>query len=146
MSARRGPPAAVLARLAALAQVRADQATARLAETAQSRARLRAAIDGLGRGEDPLAPPPLPDAARPESAPAPEGAALSPLLVRARIAHQAWLDRRRAELLARLARVEADWLRLRPPAATAFGRAEALRDLAREAADAARRRRLERGP
>lgn len=141
MTARNGPPAAVLARLAALARLKADQATARLGETARSRARLRAAIDGLGRAEDPLAPaPPEPEGQPPQ---APEGA-LSPLLVRARMAHRAWLDRRRAELLARLARVEADWQRLRPPAAEAFGRAEVLRELAQRAADADRRRRLDR--
>lgn len=143
---RGGPSAAELARLAVLARLKADQALARLGQTAQSRARLRAALDGLGRAEDPLAPGTddsrgagAGGAAEPE-APAPIG--LSPLLVRARIAHRAWLDRQRAELLVRLARVEADWHRLRPPAAQAFGRARVLDDLAAQAAQDERRARL----
>lgn len=142
---RRGPPAAELARLAVLARLRADQALARLGQTAQSRARLRAALDGLGRAEDPLAPASDRSGAAAGGVAEPEASAptgLSPLLVRARIAHRAWLDRQRAELLVRLARVEADWQRLRPPAAQAFGRARVLDDLAAQAAQDERRARL----
>jgi hypothetical protein len=56
--------------------------------------------------------------------------AIPALVMRARLAHRAWIEARRAELQIRLARIEADWHRLRPGAARAFGRAAVLGDLA----------------
>lgn len=179
MRGRAGASAAALARLAQLARLRADRETARLAETARARARLRSALDQLGVAPDPLDPavepeapvpvgpagpgagapssaePPAPPAAADGGGPAPDPgrardagaggrgptpagppAGIAPQLIRARLAYRLWLDGQRAELLARLARLEADWRRLHPPAAAAFGRAEALKAMAEAAARA----------
>lgn len=68
------------------------------------------------------------------------GDAIGPVhLMRMRLAHAAWVAARRTEINRRLALVEADWLRLYPPAVRAFGRAEVLRKLASTAQESARR-------
>ena len=140
------PPASVLRRLAGLAALKSEQALATLAATARSRTALRVALDGLDPIEAPLSQP---AAGRPADDTAagggrnPSGAANpSPHLVRVRLAHRAWVEAQRAELLARLARIEADWQRLLPPAATAFGRARVLDDLSVAAEAAERQLRL----
>lgn len=127
------PPARVLARLAALARLKSEAEIAKLAATAHSRGRLVAALAALGQGEAPLGPAP--------EAPAPDGpVTVDPALVRARLAHRAWIEGQRRHLNARLAMVEADWRRLQPVAAKAFGRTRVLDDLVTEAEDADRAR------
>lgn len=76
----------------------------------------------------------------PDAAPGARGSAL---MVRARLAHAAWISAQRAQILARLALVEADWHRLLPPAARAFGQAEVLDRLSEAARRAARSGRAE---
>lgn len=137
-----------LARLAALARLKSEAEIARLAATAQSRGRLVAALAALGRGEEPLGAAEDPDGAEPrpggnrdrapEAAAASVAAPLDPALVRARLAHRAWIEGQRRQLNARLAMVEADWRRLQPVAAKAFGRTRVLDDLAAQARDGAR--------
>lgn len=140
-----------LRRLQALARIKADAETARLAVTAQSRDRLRAALSSLGQGEPPLQaviPPegvPPVSSAQPAAAAKPEPAGgqtpltehapdiariVDPALVRARLAHGVWIEVQRAHLNARLAMVEADWRRLHPVAAQAVGRVQVLDELA----------------
>jgi hypothetical protein len=219
------PPARLLRRLQALARIKADAETARLAATAQSRGRLRAALADLGQPEPPLAPvirtatadpvaaggsceshnlspglapamapdqtpgmaPSLPPdlspglapdlspgmasdptpsrasgqlaGATPGLAPGPASCPptpqplqpgsddrpiLEPALVRARLAHGVWIGTQRAHLNARLAMVEADWRRLQPVAARAFGRVQALDALALRSEAEARRDRSRR--
>jgi hypothetical protein len=196
------PPAPLLRRLQALARIKANAETARLAATAQSRGRLRAALADLGQPEPPLAPvertvafdpvgaegsgdsldlsPGLAPVTAPDqtpgmapglaTAPAPGQLAgpspgpayapapprpspqpqplsprsdprqiLEPALVRARLAHGVWIGTQRAHLNARLAMVEADWRRLQPVAARAFGRVQALDALALRSEAEARR-------
>lgn len=147
-------PPARLRRLRDLAQMKADAELARLAVTAQSRARLRAALDALGAAEPPLSPAPEAPGADGQgtggpgddtTATMPAPVPVDPLLVRARLAHAAWIEGRRRELNARLAMVQADWLRLQPAAARAHGRAQVLNRLT-EDAEHARRDRATRGP
>lgn len=135
-----GGRAAVLARLAGLARLKSEAEIARLAATAQSRGRLIAALAALGAGEAPLGPPPEGGAGgeAPGAAPPP----VDPALVRARLAHRAWIEGQRRHLNARLAMVEADWRRLQPVAARAFGRTRVLDDLTERAEDEARARKL----
>ena len=142
-----------LKNLHALAQMKADAELARLAATGQSRARLTAALAALGNAEQPLGPMPPPEDATSEAATkrregtqhggesenpvsGPDPQAIDPLLVRARLSHAKWIEAQQRELNARLAMVMADWHRLQPQAARAFGRARMLAQLA-EAARAA---------
>ncbi len=74
--------------------------------------------------------------------PTAEGPAISPYLLRVRMAHAAWKERQRVQLRMQLARAEADFQRALPPAAQAFGRAKLLADLSRAAAQAEKRARL----
>ena len=108
---RRTDPAA-LARLASLAALKRDAELARLAGVAQSRGRLLSAIVALKQTEAPLSSDE-------------EGAAL----VQARLAHRRWAEAQHRRLNQQLALVTADWLRQRPAAAQAFGRAAVLSDL-----------------
>lgn len=92
------------------------------------------------RAEDGSRPGPAP-----EFGPAPPPGGVVPMaLVRARLAHRVWIERQRAEVLQRLARIEADRLQLLPDAARAHGRAGMLEALARTAANARCRRRARR--
>jgi len=129
-------PPARLRRLQELAQMKADAELARLAVTAQGRSRLLAALSALGRAEPPLGP----NADAPPQAG--QAAALEPMLVRARLAHAAWIETRRRDLNARLAMIQADWLRLQPVAARAHARAQVL-DRLTVAAEGARRHRTQ---
>jgi hypothetical protein len=69
---------------------------------------------------------------------------LDAALVRVRRAHGVWIGAQRAHLNARLAMVEADWRRLQPVAARAFGRVQALDGLIARAEAQARRDRAAR--
>jgi len=139
-----------LHRLRALAQIKADAETARLAVVAQGRDRLRTALQTLGQPEPPLsgwrAPPPPAGPAGgtdgetdPASVPGPDKVRadtppVDPAMVRARLAHGVWIGAQRAHLNARLAMLEADWRRLQPQAAQAVGRVQVLDALAGRAA------------
>jgi hypothetical protein len=133
MSRRPTDPAtrARLDRLRLVARMKADAALARLAVSAQGRARLQRSLDALGQAEAPL------DGGD-ESAPA------DPAMIQARLAHRRWLDAQRRMLNERLALVQAEYLTLQPQARRAFGRAEVLDrlrdDLTREARRIAARR------
>lgn len=119
MSPRR--QAAGLARLAELARLKREAELARLARIGVSRNRLQTAIEALRQTEAPL------DATEADADPA---------LVRARIAHQSWSEGQQRRLNQQLAMVTADFLRQKPAAARAFGRAavlDQLRDRAQEA-------------
>jgi hypothetical protein len=83
-----------------------------------------------------MAGPPVPGLQQP-------GVPVAPGLIRARLAHAVWIQRQRAELLGRLARIEADWRRQQPAAASAVGRLEALGRLADDAERRALRRQAE---
>jgi hypothetical protein len=127
MSRRPSDPAtrARLEWLQAIARMNSEAALARLAVSAQGRARLMQSLDALGRAEAPLD----------------EGAAEGgdPAMVQARLAHRRWLDAQRRMLNQRLALVQAEYLTLRPEAQRAFGRAEVLERLQAELAAEARR-------
>ena len=121
--ARRPPTAAeaaTLDRLAALAGLKREAEMARLARIAQSRNRLLAAIETLRQGEAPLDPP---------------GSVTDPVMVGVRLAHRRWSEAQQRRLSQQLAMVSADWLRQKPAAARAFGRAQVLETLAEQAAD-----------
>lgn len=111
--------AAMLARLAALAGLKREAEMARLARIAQSRNRLAASIDALRQAEAPLDPP---------------GSVSDPVLVGVRLAHLRWSEGQQRRLMQQLALVSADWLRQKPAAARAFGRASVLETLAGDAA------------
>lgn len=137
----RGGATGALRRLAALAWLKSDAESARLAETVRSRTRIAAAIAALGAADDPLANPgPLTagaaDKGRGDTPPG-----CDPALVRARLAHRVWIDAQRGHLNARLAMVVADWHRLQPAAARAFGRRRVLEELARDAESGQARKR-----
>ena len=120
-----------LERLRLVARMKADAALARLAITAQSRARLVQSLDSLGRAEAPL-----------DAAAAGEGvveAPTDPAMVQARLAHRRWIDARRRMLNQRLALVQAEYLTLQPEAQRAFGRAEVLDRLRDQLAAEARK-------
>ena len=106
------PDPAALARLAQLAAMKRDAELARLAGVAQSRARLQSAVDALKRTEAPL-----------------DADDTDPALVQARLVHRRWTESQHRRLNQQLALVTADWLRQRPAAARAFGRAAVLSEL-----------------
>ena len=112
--------AAMLARLARLAGLKREAEMARLARIAQSRNRLLAAIESLREGEAPLDPP---------------GSVSDPVMVGVRLAHRRWSEAQQRRLSQQLAMVSADWLRQKPAAARAFGRASVLETLAEQAAE-----------
>jgi len=89
---------------------------------------------GLERGGDPSSDTPSPGRVAPVPHHTAEPAWIDPLLVRVRLAHAGWISAQRREINARLAMVQADWLRLQPQAARAMGRAEVLDRLASAAA------------
>lgn len=115
----------VLARLGLLAGMTRDAELARLAGVAQSRQRLTAALVALKEAEQPLAHAP--------------GGALDPALIAAQLSHRRWIEAQQRRLNQQLALVTADWLRQKPAAARAFGRAAVLEDLTEQARLQARR-------
>jgi hypothetical protein len=104
-----------------LSALKSDSELARLAAVAASRNRLRGAIDALRETEAPLGPAPAPGAQ-----PAPP---LDPALLGARLAHRRWIEAQQKRLNQQLALVTADYLRQKPAAARAFGRAKVLEQL-----------------
>jgi hypothetical protein len=112
--------AAMLARLAALAGLKREAEMARLSRIAQSRNRLLAAVEALRQAEAPLDPP---------------GSVTDPVMVGVRLAHLRWSEGQQRRLNQQLAMVTADWLRQKPAAARAFGRASVLETLAEQAAE-----------
>lgn len=110
----------MLARMAKLASLKREAEMARLARIAQSRTRLLTAIDALRQSEAPLDPP---------------GSVSDPVMMGVRLAHRRWSEGQQRRLTQQLAMVSADWLRQKPAAARAFGRASVLETLAERAAD-----------
>ncbi|MFN4101146.1 MAG: hypothetical protein ACK4GT_15355 [Pararhodobacter sp.] len=107
-----------LARLAALAAMKRDAELAKLATVARSRARLQEALVTVRSSEAPLDP----------------GEEVSdPALVAARLAHRRWSEGQARRLNQQLAMLTVDWLRQKPAAAKAFGRAAVLDQLAEKA-------------
>ena len=106
--------AQALARLRDLAAIKRDQELARLATVAQSRQRLQNSLQSVRDN----------------------GVALvadqtDPAALRATLAHARWADQQAKRLNQQLALVTADYLRLRPQVARAFGRAQVLDDMTR---------------
>lgn len=114
-----------LERLGQLAALKRDSELARLAGVAQSRQRLLLALSALKEAEHPLASEP--------------GTALDTALIAAQLAHRRWIEAQQRRLNQQLALVTADWLRQKPAAARAFGRAAVLEDLTERAHRDARR-------
>ncbi|MBN8291673.1 hypothetical protein JI664_06835 [Rhodobacter sp. NTK016B] len=115
-----------LQRLAALSAMKREAELAKLAAVARSRNRLKSALATLKTTEAPL------QGSDEEG----NGAGVDPAMVAARLAHRRWIENRQSRLNQQLAAITADWLRQRPAAAKAFGRAEVmetLRDRARTA-------------
>lgn len=110
-----------LARLTALSALKKDAELARLATVAQSRARLQAAVNALKNTEEPL------DAVDGQSA------KLVASMISARLAHRRWIEAQHRRLNQQLALVTADYLRQKPAAARAFGRAAVLEQLTEHA-------------
>lgn len=115
--------AEALARLAALAALKREAELAKLAAVAQSRARLQGALQALKAVEAPLDP---------------AEAVSDPALVGARLAHRRWSEAQSRRLNQQLAMVTVDWMRQKPAADRAFGRAAVLEGLAGKA-EAARK-------
>lgn len=109
-----------LGRLAELARIKREAELGKLASVAQSRNRLQQALETMRRSEAPLDPA--------------EGAT-DPALVAARLAHRHWTEGQARRLSQQLAMVTADWLRQKPAAARAFGRAAVLEQLHDRARD-----------
>ncbi|WP_370224049.1 hypothetical protein [Pararhodobacter marinus] len=112
-----------LQRLAALSAMKRDAELAKLAAVAQSRNRLKTALSALKTTEAPLTAED-------------EGGSVDPAMLAARLAHRRWIETRHSRLNQQLAATTADWLRQRPAASRAFGRAEVLETL-RDRAQAA---------
>lgn len=110
-----------LARLQALAALKKDAELARLATVAQSRARLQSAVNALKCTEEPLDPA---DG---------QSAKLTSSLIAARLAHRRWIEGQQRRLNQQLALVTADYMRQKPAAAKAFGRATVLEQLTEQA-------------
>lgn len=121
--------AATLARLAELAALRREAELAKLAAVARSRSRLLATLETLRHAEAPLDP---------------SEAVSDPALVRARLAHRRWSEAQSRRANQQLALVTADWLRQKPAAARAFGRAAVLEALTEKARAALRAEALKR--
>ncbi|WP_127108718.1 hypothetical protein [Pararhodobacter zhoushanensis] len=107
-----------LARLAQLAALTREAELAKLAAVAQSRARLQSALDTVRKTEAPLDP---------------AEAIADPAMIGARLAHRRWSEVQQRRLNQQLALVSADWLRQKPAAARAFGRAAVLDALSQKA-------------
>jgi hypothetical protein len=114
-----------LARLHALAEMKKEAELARFAAIAQSRARLQASVAAHRLTEEPLGA---------------VGQAADPAMVRAALVHRGWSDAMIRRLNQQLALVTADYLRLKPEATRAFGRAQVLGNLVQTARHAARRK------
>ena len=102
-----------------LSALKSDSELARLAAVAASRNRLRSAVEALRETEAPLGPAPAPGA---------QPAPLDPALLGARLAHRRWIEAQQKRLNQQLALVTADYLRQKPAAARAFGRAKVLEE------------------
>lgn len=107
-----------LGRLAELAKMKREAELAKLAAVAQSRARLQESLATLRNAEAPLDP---------------DEQANDPAMIRARMAHRRWGEAQQRRLNQQLAMVTADWLRQKPAAAKAFGRAAVLNQLTEQA-------------
>ncbi|MCL4675966.1 MAG: hypothetical protein KJZ59_08085 [Pararhodobacter sp.] len=105
-----------LTRLQAMGALKKDAELARLATVAASRSRLQAALDALKRTEAPLDP-------------TGDGPTIDPAMLGARLAHRRWIEAQQRRLNQQLALVTADFLRQKPAAARAFGRAAVLEQL-----------------
>lgn len=117
--------AATLARLAELARMKREAELARLSKVAQTRGRLQSALAALREAEAPLDP---------------AEAVIDPAMVAARLTHRRWSEAQQRRLNQQLALVTADWLRAKPAAARAFGRAAVLEQLRGEAQEDLRKR------
>lgn len=107
-----------LNRLHKLAKAHSERELAKLSEIAGSMNRLRGSIEQLRETEAPLAPT--------GDAEAQGGSQVDPAILRARLAHLSWSETQRTRLNQQLALVTADYLKLRPAAVRAFGRANVL--------------------
>lgn len=121
--------ATTLKRLQVLSALKKDAELARLATVAQSRARLLAAVNALKSTEEPLGPI---DG---------QSAKLTSAMIAARLAHRRWIEAQQRRLNQQLAMVTADYLRQKPAAARAFGRAAVLEQLTENAHDTLRQQR-----
>lgn len=110
-----------LARLQAMAALKKDAELAKLATVAASRNRLQGALDALKRTEAPLDPLAAPTEVRASA------------MVAAQLAHRRWIEAQQRRLNQQLAMVTADYLRQKPAAARAFGRAAVLEQLEAQA-------------
>ena len=110
-----------LMRLQTLAAMKKDAELARLATVVQSRNRLQGALKALKNTEEPLDQ-------RDGPSPIHRGA-----MVAARLAHRRWIEAQQRRLNQQLALVTADYLRQKPAAARAFGRAAVLEKLTDQA-------------
>jgi len=126
-----------LARLQAMSALKKDAELARLADVARSRNRLKSALEALRRTEAPLDPSPTPDQTPGQKRGQKRGQTsgqtidrgLDPAMVGARLAHRRWIEAQQRRLNQQLAMVTADYLRQKPAAARAFGRATVLEQL-----------------
>jgi hypothetical protein len=105
-----------LARLQALSALKKEAELAKLATVAASRSRLQAALTALKRTEAPLDP-------------TGDTATIDPAMLGARLAHRRWIEAQQRRLNQQLALVTADFLRQKPAAARAYGRAAVLEQL-----------------
>ena len=105
-----------LQRLAALSAMKREAELAKLAAVARSRNRLKSALATLKTTEAPLQG-------------SDDEGGVDPAMVAARLAHRRWIENRQSRLNQQLAAITADWLRQRPAAAKAFGRAEVMETL-----------------
>ena len=116
---------AALSSLHRLSTLKSDAELARLAAVAASRDRLRSAVEALRETEAPLGPAPTPGAE--------PAAPVDPAMLGARLAHRRWIETQQTRLNQQLALVTADFLRQKPAAAKAFGRAMVLDQLGTQA-------------
>jgi hypothetical protein len=110
-----------LARLQLLSSMKKDAELAKLATVAQSRMRLQTALNALKSTEEPL------DSIEGQSA------RMAASMINARLAHRRWIEAQQRRLNQQLALVTADYLRQKPAAAKAFGRAAVLEQLTEQA-------------
>lgn len=123
-----------LNRLHKLAKAHSERELAKLSEIAGSMNRLRGSIEQLRETEAPLAP---------TSEHTDQGAfQVDPAILSARLAHLSWSETQRTRLNQQLALVTADYLKLRPAAVRAFGRANVLDKLHEDGQADLKRRRM----
>jgi hypothetical protein len=108
--------AAALTRLRGLAELKKEAELAKLAAVARSRQRLESALAAVRETEEPL--------------PTDDGGPADPAMVAARLAHRRWAEAQQRRINQQLALVTADFMKLKPAATRAFGRATVLGQLA----------------